>query len=315
MKKKLLISTTLLLTFLLVFSLTGCSLNEASAKTQEPIPIKEVEQELIDIGEIPSYDGSPFVEINGNIPYFSEEELTNISFEAYDPLDSLGRCGVATASIGTDIMPAEDRSSISHIEPSGWQSITYENVDGKYLYNRSHLIGFQLTGENANEENLITGTRYMNAEGMLPFENMVADYVKETGNNVYYRVTPIFEGENLIATGVLMEGESVEDGGEGIQFNVFCYNVQPGIEIDYLTGNSKSLINSQESGGEANKEGSNSGVSKAKTSYVLNTNTDKYHKPSCYSVDDMNVENRKDVSDSEESIVSQGYEPCGNCKP
>ncbi len=315
MKKKLFISTALLLTFLLAFSLTGCSLDEATAKTQEPIPIEEGDQDFIDFGEVPVYDGSPFVEINGNIPYFSEEEITDTSFESYDSLDSLGRCGVATASIGTDIMPTEDRGSISHIEPSGWQSIMYENVDGKYLYNRSHLIGFQLTGENANEENLITGTRYMNTEGMLPFENMVADYVKETGNNVYYRVTPIFEGDNLIATGVLMEAKSVEDNGEGILFNVFCYNVQPDIEIDYLTGNSKSMINSESSSESEKTADSNYGISTQSSSYVLNTNTYKYHKPSCYSVDDMNAENRKYVSDSEESLVSQGYEPCGNCKP
>lgn len=193
----------------------------------------------IDINEIPSYSGSPYVEINNNVPEFEESHKTVKSFEEYSQFDSLGRCGTAFANVGTDIMPTEERGRIGMVKPTGWHTVKYDIVDGKYLYNRCHLLAYQLTGENANEENLITGTRYMNVEGMLPFENMVADYVKETGNHVLYRVEPVFEGDNLLASGVHMEAESVEDNGKGISFNVYVYNVQPGITIDYRTGESK----------------------------------------------------------------------------
>lgn len=193
---------------------------------------------ISDISDIPEYSGEDYIILNNNVPNFSESDLTTTSFEEYSPLDSLGRCGVAYANIGTDIMPTEKRESISSVKPSGWQSVKYDIVEGKYLYNRSHLIGYQLTAENANDRNLITGTRYFNATLMLPYENMVADYIKETNNHVLYRVTPVFEGNNLVATGVQMEAKSVEDNGEGIEFNVFVYNVQPGITIDYATGNS-----------------------------------------------------------------------------
>lgn len=193
----------------------------------------------IDLSEIPDFNGTAYVEINGNVPYFTEEDMTTDAYETYAPMDALGRCGVAFSCIGKELMPTEDRGSIGQVKPSGWQTVKYDFVDGKYLYNRCHLIGFQLTGENANRENLITGTRYLNVEGMLPFENMVADYIKETGNHVMYRVTPIFEGDELVARGVLMEGKSVEDNGDGILFCVYVYNNQPGVEIDYLTGKSK----------------------------------------------------------------------------
>ena len=190
------------------------------------------------LSDVPAYAGEPYVAVNNNIPYFSNNDLTTTSFEQYGGLDSLGRCQAAYASIGQDLMPTEKRSSISSVKPTGWHNAKYDNVDGKYLYNRCHLIGYQLTAENANEKNLITGTRYMNVEGMEPFENMTADYIKETGNHVLYRVTPEFEGNNLVASGVLMEGKSVEDDGAGVQFCVYCYNVQPGITIDYATGES-----------------------------------------------------------------------------
>lgn len=192
----------------------------------------------IQLEDIPAYAGSPFVEINQNIPEFDEADMSTTSFERYSSLDFRGRCGVAYANIGRDLMPTEERGSISSVTPSGWNNKKYDNVDQGYLYNRCHLIGYQLSGENANEKNLITGTRYLNVDGMLPLENMVADYVKETGNHVLYRVTPIFEGKNLVASGVQMEAKSVEDDGVGVQFNVYCYNVQPGIEIDYATGES-----------------------------------------------------------------------------
>lgn len=193
-----------------------------------------------DLSEIPAYNGSPFIAVNDNIPFFSNDEMTTTSFESYSNLDSLGRCGVAVASVGLDIMPTEERESISSVYPTGWEQEQYSNVDGGWLYNRCHILGFQLTGENANEKNLITGTRQMNVDAMLLFENMVADYIHETGNNVYLRVTPIFEGNNLLATGVLMEAKSIEDNGEGVLYNVFCYNAQDGVEIDYATGMSSS---------------------------------------------------------------------------
>lgn len=188
------------------------------------------------------YSGSPFVEVNGNVPYFKEEEYTTESFETYSELDSLGRCGVAYANIGKDLMPVEERGEIGMVKPSGWHTVKYpEVIEDLFLYNRCHLIGYQLSGENANVQNLITGTRYMNVEGMLPFENEVAGYVRDTGNHVLYRVTPVFTGDNLAAEGVLMEAYSVEDQGEGVQFCVFVYNVQPGIQINYATGESKEL--------------------------------------------------------------------------
>lgn len=192
-----------------------------------------------DIVEIPAYSGQDYVEVNGNIPYFEDSELSAESYEYYSELDLLGRCGVCVASIGRDIMPTEERGEIGGVRPSGWHTVKYPGmIDGNYLYNRCHLIGYQLAGENANTKNLITGTRYMNTEGMLPFENMVADYVRETGNHVMYRVTPVFEGDNLLSDGVLMEAKSVEDNGAGVLFNVFCYNVQPGIIINYENGES-----------------------------------------------------------------------------
>lgn len=191
------------------------------------------------LAEVPQYTEVPYVIINQNQPKFTEEDMTTESYEYYSELDLDGRCGVVVANLGKDLMPTEERGQIGQVKPSGWKTVKYDNVDGKFLYNRCHLIGFQLAGENANERNLITGTRYMNTEGMLPFENLVADYIRETGNHVLYRVTPIFENDNLLASGVQMEAKSVEDDGNGICFNVYVYNVQPGIEIDYATGESR----------------------------------------------------------------------------
>ena len=198
------------------------------------------EQNVITLDTLPDYDGSPYVELYGGQPAFTEEQKAGTeSYETYAPLDLLGRCGTAKACIGQDLMPTEERGAIGMVKPSGWHTVRYDGlVDGKYLYNRCHLIGYQLAGENANERNLITGTRYLNVEGMLPFENRVADYVRETGNHVLYRVTPVFRGMELVARGVQLEAWSVEDGGAGVCFNVYCYNVQPGVEIDYATGES-----------------------------------------------------------------------------
>lgn len=196
------------------------------------------EQFIASIASLPEYTGSPYIIVNDNTPFFTDDDMTTTSFENYGELDSLGRCTAAYANVGQDLMPTEKRGSISSVKPTGWQTVKYDNVDGKYLYNRCHLIGYQLTAENANKKNLITGTRYLNVDGMLPFENMVADYIKETNNHVLYRVTPIFTDDNLVANGVLMEAKSVEDDGDGILFNVYCYNAQPGIVIDYATGDS-----------------------------------------------------------------------------
>ena len=196
-------------------------------------------QTSVSLDSIPEYSGDPYVVVNNNVPFFSEEDLEAEVFESYGDLDSLGRCTVAYSMVGTETMPTQERGNIGQVKPTGWHAVKYDNVDGKYLYNRCHLIGYQLTAENANVNNLITGTRYLNVQGMLPFENLTADYIKETGNHVLYRVTPVFEGDNLVASGVLMEGESVEDDGEAIQFCVYVYNVQPGIIIDYATGDSR----------------------------------------------------------------------------
>lgn len=196
------------------------------------------QQTSVPLENIPPYSGSPFVPVDENKPSFAEEDFTTEAFESYSPLDMLGRCGVAYANLGPELMPTEPRGDIGHIKPSGWHSVKYDNVDGKSLYNRCHLIGFQLAGENDNEYNLITGTRYMNVDGMLPFENVVAEYIDETGNHVLYRVTPIYDGADLVAQGVQMEAMSVEDNGFGVCFNVYVYNVQPGITIDYETGES-----------------------------------------------------------------------------
>lgn len=195
--------------------------------------------QTVNLDTIPEFTENPYIEINNNKPYFTEDEITTSSYEFYPDLDELGRCGACSACIGIDIMPTEERGAIGMIKPSGWHTVKYDCVDGKYLYNRCHLIGYQLAGENANEKNLITGTRYLNVEGMLSFENEVAEYVESTKNHVMYRVTPIFEGDNLVANGVLMEAYSVEDNGTGVCFNVFCYNAQPEIAINYTTGESK----------------------------------------------------------------------------
>lgn len=262
----------------------------------------------VSLEEVPAYSGSPYVELDGNQPGFSLEERTTDSFETYSTLDALGRCGPAYACIGQDLMPTEDRESISSVRPTGWVQAEYDFVEGGSLYNRCHLIGFQLTGENANEENLITGTRYMNVEGMLPFENMVADYIKETGNHVLYRAIPIFEGENLVASGVVMEAFSVEDEGEGVCFHVYVYNVQPGVEIDYATGESWETGDSASSALESQAE-------EQETDYVLNTSSKKFHWPDCPSVDSMSEKNRQEYHGTREELIAQGYEPCGSCNP
>ncbi len=278
------------LLLLLCLTLTGC------------MDLLPPEHTSVSLEDVPAYAGEPYVAIDDNQPDFSEEDLTTESFESYSPLDSLGRCGAACANVGVDLMPTEERDSIGQVQPSGWHTVKYDCVDGKYLYNRCHLIGYQLTGENANEENLITGTRYLNVDGMLPFENLVADYVQETANHVLYRVTPIFEGDNLVASGVQMEALSVEDGGEGICFNVYVYNVQPGVVIDYATGES------------ALEDGATAGEGEAVT-YILNTSSHKFHYPDCSGVANMSEANKETFTGSREELIAQGYAPCGQCNP
>lgn len=255
----------------------------------------------VSLDAIPAYSGEPYVVVNGNQPFFEEGDLTTTSYESYSELDALNRCGVAMACVSTDTMPTEDRGNIGQVKPTGWQTVKYDCVDGKYLYNRCHLIGFQLTGENANNRNLITGTRSLNVDGMLPFENMVADYVQETGNHVLYRVTPLFEEEELVARGVLMEALSVEDGGDSICFNVYCYNVQPGVVIDYATGDSW-------------LEGSSPAVS-VPVEYVVNTDSGKFHLSTCSSAKNLSEEDKLVYTGSRTDLIDQGYSPCGRCKP
>ncbi len=262
----------------------------------------------VSLDSIPAYSGKAYVNINNGNPSFSNSDLTTKSYEFYSNLDNLGRCGVVHACIGRDIMPTEERGSIGMVKPTGWHTVKYDCVDGKYLYNRCHLIGFQLTGENANTKNLITGTRYMNVDGMLPFENMVADYVKETGNHVMYRVTPLYKGSNLLAHGVQMEAYSVEDNGDGICFNVFVYNVQPQITIDYATG--ESVYN-----GTVVEPDDDDDYQTQSASYILNKNTKKIHLPSCYSVDQMKESNKEYYTGDIDDLLGRGYSRCGNCNP
>lgn len=299
------IRTCLLPLLLCCLVLTGCQGAEAQTLS-------------FSLEDVPAYSGEPYVVLDGNEPAFSQEDRTSTtSFESYSPLDALGRCGTAYANVGTDLMPTEDRGDIGQVKPTGWHTVKYDCVDGKYLYNRCHLIGYQLTGENANEENLITGTRYLNVEGMLPFENLVADYVQETDNHVLYRVTPVFEGDNLVASGVQMEGWSVEDEGEGVCFNVYVYNVQPGVTIDYATGESALASDASEpSTGDTETTADQETASDTEqTTYILNTSSRKFHLPDCPSVSSMKEANKSTYTGSREDLIQQGYEPCGQCKP
>ena len=309
MKKYIGKITALWLALMLSVSMAACSqditdrgTSSASTSSNET----STSEITIQLNNIPEYDSDPYIVINGNTPFFDETDYTTEAFEEYSDLDSLGRCGVAYANICKEIMPTEERQDINSVIPSGWKQQEYDFVDGGYLYNRCHLIGHQLAGEDANEKNLITGTRYLNIQGMLPFENMVADYVDETDNHVLYRVTPVYDGDNLVASGVLMEGWSVEDSGDGICYNVYCYNVQPGVEIDYATGDNWES-------GDAGDSSSSSNA--AETTYILNTNSMKFHKPSCSSVSDMSEENEETYSGDRDNLIKQGYEPCGRCNP
>ncbi len=250
------------------------------------------------IGNVPEFCGEPYVVINRNEPDFDKNTEPE-AFEKYTPLDRYGRCVEAFACVCTETMPKEKRGDIYSVKPSGWQHVEYDFIDGKSLYNRCHLIGFQLTAENDNNRNLITGTRYMNTE-MIPFENMIADYIKETNNHVLYKVNPIFKGKEMLARGVHMQAYSIEDSGDGICFNVYLYNVQPGVVIDYSTG--KSGLDE-------------SYTTVSAKNYVLNVRGKKFHLESCPGIEDISENNRKNFTGTRDELIKKGYSPCGKCNP
>lgn len=300
----------------------------------------------VSLDAIPAYDGKAYVAINNNEPFFTDSDMTTTAFENYSDLDSLGRCGVAYANICKEIMPTEKRGKIGMIKPSGWHTVKYDVIKDRYLYNRCHLIGYQLAGENANPKNLITGTRYLNVEGMLPFENLVADYVNNTGNHVLYRVTPMFSGSNLVANGVLIEAKSVEDNGGGILFNVYCYNVQPGVGINYENGDSwldgttpqeqSGQTDTPQNEGSQSSDGSGAGGSGSSSSTTGNVSSGsdssaaensaadssnsetmvhitatgkKYHRAGCRTL------KKSDTEVTLDEAKSMGLSPCGICNP
>ena len=289
MKNKLTPGALILIALLLVLYFVLPS-QEHAAQPENTLP------------QIPAYSGEPFAVLEDNMPRFSLEDYVTKSYETYGDLDALNRCTYTVACIGRDLMPTQERENIGMVRPTGWVTAKYDFVDGKYLYNRCHLIGFQLTGENANERNLITGTRYMNVQGMLPFENMVADYIKETGNHVLYRVIPVFEGNNPLASGVTMEAWSVEDNGEGICFYVYAYNVQPGVEIDYTTGESR-LAEPVVGEGEDVK------------TYVVNTGSGKFHDGTCPQTISIKPENKESFETTRSQMLAWSFVPAGCCKP
>lgn len=289
---------------LLLAVLMLCSCSAYTAVSENLSIAKESTSSTITIDEIPEYSSSPYIEINGNKPDFDVSKYSE-SFESYGDLDELGRCTVCFANISKELMPTNERGAIGSVKPTGWHTVKYDCVDGKYLYNRCHLIGYQLTAENANERNLITGTRYLNVDGMLPFEEKVAEYVKNSGNHVLYRVTPKFKGDELIARGVQIEAMSVEDNGVGICFNVYCYNVQPQIKIDYQTGDSEYI-------GESN---STNDSDDEKQTFIVNTSTRKFHKETCSDAKSKKAENKKTYTGYRDSLINNGYSPCSKCKP
>ncbi len=325
---------SLIISIILAFSFCGCVLDDTGGNASE--------NSIVSIEEIPDFNGMAYIKINNGVPQFTENEITTDSYEKYAALDYLGRCGVAMACVGKELMPTEERGEIGMVKPTGWHTVKYDVVDGKYLYNRCHLIGFQLTGENANEQNLITGTRFLNIEGMLPFENMIADYIKETGNHVMYRVTPIFESINLLCKGVQMEGYSVEDEGDGILFNVFAYNAQPQVEINYLTGESRLLsgmlpeddtsswttsyksketsqITNSEEGPQPDTstiyvpDESEQSPTADDLEYIANKNSKKIHLNSCGHAKNIKEENKLNLKGNLNDHLKNGYTKCQVC--
>ncbi len=301
-----------LLALLLILSTVVCSACTFSSKP------------VVQIDNLPEYTDRPSVEINNNIPNFTDKEKQNTkTFEKYSRQDALGRCGTAFANLAPELMPTKPRGSISSVKPTGWVQNEYVFIEDGHLYNRCHLIAHSLAGEDDNKRNLITGTRYMNTKGMLPYETKVLDYIRSTSNHVLYRVTPHFKEKNLLADGVQMEAWSVEDNGEGICFNVYCFNVQPGVMITYANGQNRAdgtikvYGNSKTSGNKKSTitAGKKSASQKESGTYILNTSRLKFHKPSCNSVKTMNPDNKEKFTGKRSELIAKGYEPCGNCKP
>lgn len=337
MNKKSVINRLIMSLLILLLLLSGCSeiSNTAASSVSQTNSISSVAS----ISDIPAYNGQNFIIINNNMPDFSDNELTTESFESYSDFDSLGRCQTACANVCLEIMPTEKRGDIGMIKPSGWHTVKYNGiVDGNYLYNRCHLIGYQLSSENANEKNLITGTRWFNVQGMLPFEDAVANCVKKNNIHVLYRVTPVFDGDDLVAKGVHMEAKSAEDNGALICFNIFVYNIQPGIEIDYTTGESSlksnyedeikkaevslldsdeinSIVSSKQSSSSSEAAAESTLASDEDSLYILNTNSHKFHLPDCSSVSKISDKNKKSYYGSRDDLLNEGYEPCGACNP
>ena len=281
----------------------------AKSPDDDTASITETE-DMFQYNEVPQYSGQAVYKVHNNEPYFTKKEITDKSFEDYMPLDKLGRCQTATACLGTETLPDAPRGDIGQIKPAGWHTVKYpEYINGSYLYNRCHLIAYELSAENANEKNLITGTRYMNVSGMLPYENMTTDYIENTKNHVMYRATPIFVDDELVCRGVLLEGLSVEDKGVGLKFCVFCYDIQPNISIDYATGDSKRSPGFNDYQPKAEDD------TAVKSNYVLNNNTMTFHKPDCSSVAKMSDKNKSYSSAAREQIMDEGYEPCQICNP
>jgi len=330
-----------LLALLLGLSLTACGTSrdkinteftrttEAESQVSQSVSETPSETALFDYSMVPEYTGSASVAINNNVPFFNADEKAagTLSFETYSDLDDLRRCGTAYACIGKDIMPTEERGQIGMVKPTGWHTVKYDCVDGKYLYNRCHLIAYCLAGENANEKNLITGTRYLNIEGMLPYETLTAKYMDNNpDNHVLYRVTPVFIGSELVARGVLMEGYSVEDNGAGINFCAFCYNVQPDVEINYANGKSSQNGSADKDAGFTGYTNGNSGFSgysnensteigNSINSYVVNTSSKKFHTADCKNADKISDKNKEIVNESRDELISDGYEPSKCCNP
>ena len=321
-----------LFALLLGLSLTACGTSrdkiinteftrttETESQVSQPVSETPLEITSFDYSMVPEYTGNASVAINNNVPFFNADEKVagTSSFETYSELDELKRCGTAYACIGKDIMPTEERGQIGMVKPTGWHTVKYDCVDGKYLYNRCHLIAYCLAGENANEKNLITGTRYLNIEGMLPYETLTAKYMDNNPDkHVLYRVTPVFIGSELVARGVLMEGYSVEDNGAGVNFCVFCYNIQPDVEINYADGES-SQNGSKDKGtgftGYTNESSTETGNNT--NSYVVNTSSKKFHTADCKNADKISDKNKEIVNESRDELIGDGYEPSKCCNP
>lgn len=315
---------TLFLTLLLIHVLSACNTNlineddvtnnkmpkyeQNIPTTEEPFITDSSTTSGFDISIIPEYNDEAVYIVNNNIPFFTENELTTESYEIYADLDSLGRCGVANACLSKDTMPknGETRGEIGSIKPAGWHTVKYPDViSDLYLYNRCHLIGWQLGAENANKLNLTTGTRYLNVEGMLPYENMVDNYIEQTNNHVMYRITPVFIGDELVCRGILMEAKSVED--DGCIFCVYCYNVQPGIYINYLTGESYQMDNSDSD--------TNKNSSETEHNYILNTSSMKIHNINCKYAASIGDKNRCEYTGTINDLINKGYSTCKSCNP